>query len=107
MLLFVKKYDDASNNSYAAYGAAQQQQGEQGFKKFNPGTPSRTVMLRQLPIQMDDNELRTEFNMMLIPFKDIRLVKHRDTGQSRGFAFVEFGSVEEAQRWMVSTQVLF
>ena len=67
--------------------------------------PSRTIMLRQLPLQMDDEELRNEFKMQMIPFKDVRLVKHRDTGASRGFAFVEFNAVEEAQQWMNANQV--
>ena len=62
-------------------------------------------MLRQLPFEMEDNELRTEFNMQCVPYKDIRLVKNRDTGQSRGFAFIEFNTIEEAQRWMTVTQV--
>ncbi len=62
-------------------------------------------MMRQIPLEMDDNELRNEFTMLLVPFKDIRLVKNRDTGISRGFAFIEFSTVEEAQTWMNTTQV--
>ncbi len=69
-------------------------------------TPSRTIMLRQLPIQMDDAELRNEFNILMVPYKDIRLVRHRDTGTSRGFAFVEFNTVDDAQHWMHKTQVI-
>ena len=72
---------------------------------FNPGNPSRTIMLRQLPLQMEDQELRNEFNMLGLSIKDVRLVKNRDTGQSRGFAFVEFNSVDDAQRWMNNTLV--
>jgi RNA-binding protein 5/10 len=30
--------------------------------------------------------------------KDVRLVRHRETGQSRGFAFVEFLSQDDAER---------
>lgn len=74
-------------------------------RSFNPGTPSRTIMLRQLPLQMEDQELRNEFNLMCIPVKDVRLVRNRETGQSRGFAFIEFNTVEEAQNWMTSTLV--
>ncbi len=62
-------------------------------------------MLRQLPQQMEDAEIRAEFDVQSVPYKDIRLVKNRDTGQSRGFAFVEFNTIEEAQRWMSITQV--
>lgn len=74
-------------------------------KAFNPGNPSRTIMLRQLPLAMDDHELRNEFSLMGIMVKDVRLVKNRDTGQSRGFAFIEFHTVEEAQNWMNTTLV--
>jgi len=63
-------------------------------------------MLRQLPVELEDADLRTELNMQSVPYKNIRLVKNRDTGQSRGFAFVEFGTTDEAQRWMQATQVI-
>lgn len=69
------------------------------------GTPSRTIMLRQLPVRMEDSELRTELNMLSVPYKDVRLVKNRDTGLSRGFAFIEFSTVDEAQAWMNATRV--
>ena len=75
-------------------------------RAFNPGNPSRTIMLRQLPLQMEDHELRSEFNMLGISIKDVRLVKNRDTGQSRGFAFVEFNNVDDAQQWMNNTLVI-
>lgn len=62
-------------------------------------------MLRQLPFELDDSDIYNELNMQNVPYKDMRLVKNRDNGQSRGFAFVEFNTVEEAQKWMTSTQV--
>ena len=62
-------------------------------------------MLRQLPLQMEDQELRNELALMCISVKDVRLVRNRETGHSRGFAFVEFNTVEEAQNWMNITLV--
>jgi RNA-binding protein 5/10 len=63
-------------------------------------------MMRQLPLSMDDYELKNQLTIHGVPFKDIRLVKNRDTGASRGFAFIEFGTIEEAQAWMNQTQVI-
>ncbi len=94
----------SNNNNYAGNFFERNNNGGLG-RPFNPGMPSRTVMLRQLPLELDDTEIRTEFNMQCVPYKNIRLVKNRDTGQSRGFAFVEFGTVDEAQRWMIASQV--
>jgi RNA recognition motif-containing protein len=34
------------------------------------------------------------------PVNDVRLIRDKVTGESRGFAFVEFPSVEDAQRFM-------
>ena len=85
----------------------QQQQQQHQHHQHHTGQPSRTIMLRQLPIQMDDGELRNELNMLMVPYKDMRLVKHRDTGVSRGFAFVEFNSIDEARQWIETTQVNF
>jgi RNA recognition motif-containing protein len=78
-----------------------------GGLKYNPGTPSKTIMLRHLPFQMDESELRAELENQNINIKCVRLVRNRDTGQSRGFGFVEFYSIEEAQSWLESTQVLY
>ncbi|KAL1492624.1 hypothetical protein ABEB36_010859 [Hypothenemus hampei] len=36
--------------------------------------------------------------------KDIRLIRKKDTGASRGFAFVEFSTLNEAVRWMEMKQ---
>ncbi len=62
-------------------------------------------MLRQLPIQMDDNDLITELNMLAVPYRNVRLIKSRDPGINRGFAFIDFSTVDEAQRWMAMTKV--
>ena len=33
-------------------------------------------------------------------FQDVRLARHKKSGESRGFAFVEFTSVEDARVWL-------
>lgn len=63
-------------------------------------------MLRQLPFELDDQAIRAELtNRHGVQFKDLRLVRNRESGQSRGFAFLEFNTAEEASRWMNATQV--
>lgn len=101
------KYDESINNSvnFNKLHHQYQQQQLNARQHQHMGQPSRTIMLRQLSIQMDEVELRNQLNLLAVPCKDMRLVKHRDTGVSRGFAFVEFNSVEEAQQWMHMTQV--
>ena len=41
-----------------------------------------------------------------VPFRECRLVKSRETGASRGFAFIEFNSIEEAQSWLEESKVI-
>ena len=62
-------------------------------------------MMRNIPFEMTDSELVTELNMLTVPYKQVRLVKSRETAMNRGFAFVEFNTVDEAQRWMTYSQV--
>lgn len=62
-------------------------------------------MLRNLPFTMDEIELKHELSSLCVAYKDVRLVKSRDTGMNRGFAFIEFPSLDDSQRWMNQTQV--
>jgi RNA recognition motif-containing protein len=72
----------------------------------NSHTPSKNIMLRNLLFEMTDDELSTELNMLTVPYRHIRLVKNREaTHLNRGFAFIEFNTLDEAQRWMTHTQV--
>ncbi|CAG7664880.1 unnamed protein product [Allacma fusca] len=62
--------------------------------------PNSTVMVRGLASHLTEQDIRADILKCGIMIKDIRLIRHRDTGASRGFAFVEFHSVQEATRWM-------
>ncbi|RNA42291.1 RNA-binding 5-like [Brachionus plicatilis] len=90
------KYEENPNNPFGTSPTVE--------KRFGNVTPSKTLMMRQIPPQMDDNELRTELFKMAVPYKDVRLVKDRSTGLNRGFAFIEFASVDDASGWMHSTK---
>lgn len=63
-----------------------------------PPLPSKVVGIFGLPTSVAHEEL-TEFLKFQIPnvsYQNIHLVKDRQTGSSRGFAFVYFDSVEDA-----------
>jgi len=66
--------------------------------------PSRTIILRGLHVDITEKIIGAELMMLGLPVKDIRLIR-RSSGVSRGFAFVEFHNVADAQRWMEHTQV--
>lgn len=54
--------------------------------------PSTTLCLKNLPQTVNDGALTSYFSNA----KSVKVVTDRNTGASRGFAFVEFNSVEEA-----------
>ncbi|KAL5014288.1 hypothetical protein ScPMuIL_008558 [Solemya velum] len=76
---------------------------EGGGEKWMTDVPTNTVILRGLPSVVEEKDIRAELALYNVPAKDIRLMK-RSTGVSRGFAFVEFQTVAEAQRWMDHNQ---
>ncbi|KAH9518959.1 RNA-binding protein 5 [Bulinus truncatus] len=76
---------------------------DKGGDKWVCNQPSRTIILRGLHVDIDEKIIGAELMMLGLPVKDIRLIR-RSSGVSRGFAFVEFHNVADAQRWMEHTQ---
>ncbi|KAK7884238.1 hypothetical protein WMY93_027361 [Mugilogobius chulae] len=62
--------------------------------------PSHIVMLRMLPPNATTLEIRAQLQEQGIQPKEVRLMRNKTSGQSRGFAFVEFNLIQEATRWM-------
>uniref|UniRef100_A0A0B7ALU5 RRM domain-containing protein n=1 Tax=Arion vulgaris TaxID=1028688 RepID=A0A0B7ALU5_9EUPU len=77
---------------------------DKGGDKWVCNVPSRTIILRNLHVDVDEKIIGDELTLLGLPVKDIRLIR-RSSGVSRGFAFVEFHNVADAQRWMEYTQV--
>ncbi|KAL3289360.1 hypothetical protein HHI36_022796 [Cryptolaemus montrouzieri] len=62
--------------------------------------PNNTIMIRGLAQHITENDIRQDIMLCGLMPKDIRLIRKKDTGASRGFAFVEFTTLAEATRWM-------
>ncbi|XP_026188098.1 RNA-binding protein 10 isoform X2 [Mastacembelus armatus] len=66
--------------------------------------PSNIIMLRMLPPNATANEIRAQLQEQGIQPREVRLMRNKSSGQSRGFAFVEFNLIQEATRWMETNQ---
>ncbi|XP_060794593.1 RNA-binding protein 10 isoform X2 [Neoarius graeffei] len=66
--------------------------------------PSNIIMLRMLPPDATANEIRALLQVQGIHPRDVRLMRNKSSGQSRGFAFVEFNHLQEASHWMETNQ---
>ena len=66
--------------------------------------PNNTIMVRGLATQVTEQDIQDAINECKLEPKDIRLIRKKDTGVSRGFAFVEFSTVQEASEWMEAKQ---
>lgn len=64
---------------------------------YKSQTPNKTLIIRGLTPYVTERDIREEIIRAGGNPRDIRLIRKKDTGSSRGFAFVEFGSTEEAR----------
>ncbi|XP_056218733.1 RNA-binding protein 10-like [Falco biarmicus] len=65
---------------------------------------STIVMLRMLPQAATENDIRAQLQAQGVQPREVRLMRNKSSGQSRGFAFVEFNHVQDAARWMDANQ---
>ncbi|TRY66835.1 hypothetical protein DNTS_004777 [Danionella cerebrum] len=96
-----RRNSDGSDDGHQSDGEYSEHdyRGEPGDEK-----ESKTIMLRGLPINTTEAEIRTAIEVMEGPKPmDVRLMKKK-TGISRGFAFVEFYHFQDASRWMETNQ---
>ncbi|KAI1307273.1 RNA-binding protein 5 [Halotydeus destructor] len=66
--------------------------------------PNNTIMIRNLAPEMAEADIAVKLSDANLVAKDIRLMRDRETGQSRGYAFVEFANLTEAIHWKEVTQ---
>ncbi|XP_044765450.1 RNA-binding protein 5-like isoform X2 [Coccinella septempunctata] len=91
--------DDDSDSERSPNGAVLGASGAEiiGYKSQ---PPNNTIMIRGLAQHITENDIRQDIMLCGLMPKDIRLIRKKDTGASRGFAFVEFTTLAEATRWM-------
>jgi RNA recognition motif-containing protein len=61
-----------------------------------PDVVGTRLYVGNLPFDTDASQLRTLFQEGGRQVTDVKIITDRDTGRSRGFAFVEMGSQEDA-----------
>ncbi|KAH9526929.1 RNA-binding protein 5, variant 2 [Dermatophagoides farinae] len=93
-------YDERS--SYPQQNQQQQQYHHQRERREEK--PNNTLMIRNLPLHINDKNIMEEINQFGLYPKDVRLMKNKETGHSRGFAFIEFVSIEQATQLKELTQ---
>ncbi|XP_030276614.1 RNA-binding protein 5-like isoform X1 [Sparus aurata] len=72
--------------------------------KMEPEEESKTIMLRGLPLNVIEDDIRSALEQLEGPQPvEIRLMRKR-RGISRGFAFVEFYRLQDSTRWMETNQ---
>lgn len=71
---------------------------------FKKQIPNKTIIVRGLAPHISENDIRKEILKCGLTPVDIRLIRKKDTGSSRGFAFVEFFTKAEAETLMESKQ---
>jgi len=57
-------------------------------------------MVRGLAQHINETDISDDIHSYGLVAKDIRLIRKKETGASRGFAFVEFAKIQDAQTWM-------
>ncbi|XP_069792663.1 RNA-binding protein 5-like isoform X2 [Narcine bancroftii] len=73
--------------------------------ELNNEKESKTIMLRGLPLSSTEDDILTALETYDgVQPRDVRLMRSKMSGQSRGFAFVEFNHLQDATRWMEANQ---
>ncbi|XP_072387943.1 RNA-binding protein 5-like [Diabrotica undecimpunctata] len=96
--------DDRDSTSERSYGCTPIGASGSEIIGFKSQPPNNTIMIRGLAQHISEFDIRQDIIACDLMPKDIRLIRKKDTGASRGFAFVEFSTLVEAVRWMEKKQ---
>ncbi|XP_063216962.1 RNA-binding protein 5-like isoform X2 [Bacillus rossius redtenbacheri] len=103
--LYLRMMDDNSEDSSDFYDhASHSSHIDSKAEDYRTQTPSNTVIIRGLAQHITEHDIKEDIIKCGLMPKDIRLIRRKDTGASRGFAFVEFNTKQEASRWIETKQ---
>ncbi|CAK9294980.1 unnamed protein product [Gordionus sp. m RMFG-2023] len=101
-----KKYGSRSPQRSDRSGSSDYHKSERSFyseRKIPNELPNNTIMLRNLPPHVVESDIQIEVdNVGGGHVKEIRLMRNKDSGVSRGFAFIEYFSVDDAIKFYES-----
>ena len=62
--------------------------------------PNRTLLLSNISISVNEKDIYEEILTTKLTAKDIRLIRRTTSGEPRGFAFIDFKSLDDAVEFM-------
>ncbi|KFB38041.1 AGAP008577-PA-like protein [Anopheles sinensis] len=71
---------------------------------FYQQKPNNNIIIRGLAPQVTEADINSDLIQCGLQALHVRLIRKKKTGESRGFAFVEFRTEEEATRWICYKQ---
>ncbi|XP_019504817.1 PREDICTED: RNA-binding protein 10 isoform X6 [Hipposideros armiger] len=86
------------------YRTEQGEEEEEDEEEEEEEKASNIVMLRMLPQAATEDDIRGQLQSHGVLAREVRLMRNKSSGQSRGFAFVEFSHLQDATRWMEANQ---
>ncbi|KRY33180.1 RNA-binding protein 5 [Trichinella spiralis] len=66
--------------------------------------PNSTLVVKGIPLSYNEELVRNAVVEMGVTPIDVRILRRRESGESRGFGFIEFMSIEEATKYMERSQ---
>ncbi|KRZ16674.1 RNA-binding protein 5 [Trichinella zimbabwensis] len=67
--------------------------------------PNSTLVVKGIPLSYNEELVRNAVVEMGVTPIDVRILRKRESGESRGFGFIEFMSIEEATKYMERSQL--